>query len=65
MLFFKQLRTIKVAVPLAIKEQLDLATIFDQLELTKDLRQRYEKKLMILRTGLMQKLLTGKIRVKV
>jgi len=60
-----QLRTIKVAVPLAIKEQLDLATIFDQLELTKDLRQRYEKKLMILRTGLMQKLLTGKIRVKV
>jgi type I restriction enzyme S subunit len=58
-----QLRTIKVAVPVDIKEQVGLATILDRLELVMDLRQRYEKKLMKLRAGLMQQLLTGKIRV--
>ena len=61
----EQLRTIKVAIPSDIKEQKDLAHILDQSELKIGLQLRHKEKLLVLKAGLMQQLLTGKIRVKV
>jgi type I restriction enzyme S subunit len=61
----EQLRTIKVAIPSDINEQISLAHILDQIKLAIDLRQKYKEKVLMLKAGLMQKLLTGKIRVKI
>jgi type I restriction enzyme, S subunit len=60
-----RLRTIRIALPVDMKEQIELATIFDQLELLMGLTLRYKQKVVTIKKGLMQQLLTGKIRVKV
>jgi type I restriction enzyme, S subunit len=61
----EQLRAIKVAIPSDIKEQKDLSHILDRLESAIALQMKYKERLVMLKAGLMQKLLTGKIRVKV
>lgn len=61
----EKLRIIKVAIPLDINEQKDIVSMLDQIELALGIQLRYKAKVMMLKAGLMQNLLTGKIRVKV
>jgi type I restriction enzyme S subunit len=61
----ERLRKIKVAIPPSIKEQKDLVKILDWVELSISLELGYKEKFMVLKKGLMQNLLTGKIRVKI
>ena len=61
----ERLRKIKVAIPADVNEQKRIAQILDQLELAIELHSEYKEKIVNLKLGLMQQLLTGKRRSKV
>jgi type I restriction enzyme, S subunit len=58
------LRPLQILIP-SIKEQEKIATILSNIDLNVEKQKIHRNKLALLKRGLMQKLLTGKIRVKV
>jgi len=58
------LKSIKLFVP-SIDEQIKLTNILESVDSKIEGEKKYLEKLIILKSGLMQDLLTGKVRVKV
>ena len=54
----------KILIPNTIKEQQKIASILSEVDAYIQSNQQYKEKLIKLKKGLMQKLLTGQIRVK-
>ena len=62
---FSILKQAKLRIPLPnLDEQKKIALIFSNIDSLIQVQQKYKSKLETLKQGLMQKLLTGEIRVK-
>jgi len=58
------LKKFQIVYPIALQEQTQIASILSGVDAYIQKNQKYEQKLEHLKKGLMQKLLTGQIRVK-
>ena len=58
-----ELSKLKIAVPIAKSEQKRIAKILSQIDEALEKEQKYKEKLERIKRGLMEDLLTGKVRV--
>ena len=58
-----QLKKMMISLPKSIKEQHRIASILSQMDQTIEKEQKYKQKRESIKQGLMEDLLTGKVRV--